>query len=325
MTARRTPNRTGASLVALLLLAALTAGCEEATGEETAGRDGRAPLEVVATMTIVGDLAEQVGGEAVDVEVVVPVGADPHTFEPRPSDAETVEGADFLVSNGGGLEERWLSDMLARSDAEHVALAEGLDARVFDEGEDAGEPDPHFWNDPVIVRDHYVPALVGALAEALPEGEADALAERAEAYTAELDALDAWAGEAVETIPAEQRKLVTTHDAFAYFGERYGVEVPGSLYGVSTESEPSPAEVTELVETIREQEVVAVFVETLTSPELMERVAGEAGVELGEDLLGDSVGEEEGTDTYVGMMVTNISAIVEGLGGQPPAWEGGRE
>ncbi len=322
MTRHRTPLRTAAALTSLLLLGALAAGCEEATGEETGSGSAEGPLAVVATMTIVGDLAEQVGGDAVDVEVVVPVGADPHTFEPRPADAETVEGADFLVSNGAGLEERWLADMLARADAEHVALAEGLDPRIFEEGEDVGEPDPHFWNDPVVVRDHYVPTLVDALAEALPEEEADALAARAEAYTAELDALDAWAAEAVATIPAEQRKLVTTHDAFAYFGERYGVEVPGSLYGVSTESEPTPAEVTELVETIREEEVVAVFVETLTSPELMERVADEAGVALGEELLGDSVGEEAGTDTYVGMMVANISAIVEGLGGQPPAWEG---
>ena len=322
MIARRTLLRTGAPLVALVLLAGLAAGCEEATGEESGWEGGEAPLDVVATMTIVGDLAEQIGGDAVDVDVVVPVGADPHTFEPRPSDAETVEGADFLVSNGAGLEERWLNDMLARSDGTHVALAEGIDPRTFEEGEDAGEPDPHLWNDPVLVRDGYVPALVDALAEALPDDEVEGLSERAEAYTAELDALDAWAAEAVATIPAEQRKLVTTHDAFGYFGQRYGVDVVGTLYGVSTETEPSPAEVTGLVEAIRDEVVVAVFVETLTSPELMERVADEAGVELGEDLLGDSVGEEEGTDTYVGMMRANISAIVEGLGGEPPAWEG---
>lgn len=296
----------------LLVLAALLLGCAEQPEPQA---DAAAPLRVVATMSIVADLTEQVGGDLVHIDVIVPVGADPHTYEPRPGDAQLVEDADLLVSNGAGLEERWLQDMLARSDAIHAELAGDLEPRIFTEGEDVGEPDPHMWNDPILVRDGYLPVLVTALKEALPDEQADDVAERAETYTEELSTLDADLAAAVDTIPDGNRKLVTTHDAFTYFGARYGVTVSGTLYGVSTEVEPSAAEVSELIEVIRDEQVPAVFIETLTDPALMERVASEAGVALGRELLGDSVGEEPGTDTYVGMMRANVGAIVEGLGG----------
>ena len=314
---RATPRHqpAGVAATAIAVLALASTGCDDG---DVAAEEAAGPLSVVATMSIVADLTEQVGGDLVEVETIVPTGADPHTFEPRPGDARLVEQADLLVSNGAGLEERWLSDMLERAGARHVALAADLDPRRFEEGDDAGEPDPHMWNDPLLVRDGYLPALTDALAEALPRDAAEEVAARAEAYTADLDELDAWIADAVATIPEDHRKLVTTHDAFAYFGQRYGVEVVGTLYGVSTEVEPSPAEVAELVDAIRDEGVVAVFIETLTSPELMERVASEAGVELGDDLLGDSVGEEPGTDDYLGMMRANVGAIVEGLGGEDP-------
>ena len=303
--------------IGLLAVGPLLVGCTAAEGTQPATDPDGARVTVVATMSIVGDLAAQVGGADVDVEVIVPVGADPHTFEPRPEDARRLEEADLIVSNGAGLEERWLDDMIARSDAVHVALADGLEPRVLEEGEDAGEPDPHMWNDPVLVRDAYLPRLLGALVDVHPEAAAD-LRARAEECTAELDALDGWIRAAVATVPAGDAKLVTTHDAFAYFGERYGLTVVGTLYGVSTEIEPSAAEVTELVDAIRDEAVPAVFVETLTSPELMQRVAREADVTLGDDLLGDSVGAQDGTDTYAGMIRANVRAIVEGLGGEVP-------
>lgn len=316
-------------LAALLLLPALalTAACaaddagdtDAVAGATQSGEDAPGdPLQVVATMSIVGDLAEQVGGDLVEVEVIVPVGADPHTFEPTPSDAATLEGAQLVVANGAGLEEGWLLSMVEGQQAPLVLLAEGLDLLIVEEGEDAGEVDPHLWNDPVMIYE-YVDALLSAYLEVDPDGE-EVYRANAEAYREVLDELDAWIIEAVETIPPEQRLLVTTHDAFSYFGERYGLTIPGTLYGVSTENEPSAGAVADLVTAIREAGVPTVFVETLANPQLMQRVADESGAEVGDELLGDSVGDPgSGAETYEGMMRYNVNAIVTGLGGEVPS------
>lgn len=312
-----------ALLAAIVLLAACAADGDAepspvATAADVGGDAPADPLRVVATMSVVGDLAEQVGGERVEVEVIVPVGADPHTFEPTPSDAASLEGAQLVVANGAGLEEGWLLRMVEGHEAPLVLLAEGLDLLVVEEGEDAGEVDPHLWNDPVLIYE-YVDALLGAYLEADPDGEEDYRAN-ADAYREVLDALDAWIAQGVETIPSDQRLLVTTHDAFSYFGERYGLTIPGTLYGVSTENEPSAAAVADLVTAIREAGVPTVFVETLANPQLMQRVADESGAEVGDELLGDSVGDPgSGAETYEGMMRYNVTAIVTGLGGEVPS------
>jgi len=133
-------------------------------------------------------------------------------------------------------------------------------------------------------------------------------------YLRELETLHRWIQQQVAQIPPERRKLVTTHDAFRYFGHRYGFKVVGTIWGISTEDEPSAQEIARLVEAIRRERVPAVFVETTINPKLMERVAREAGVRIGPKLYGDSLGPPgSGADTYVGMMRHNVRAIVEAL------------
>ena len=307
-----------------LLLASALAGVSilaacstAASGQDRQNPDAAdaPPVHVVATMSIVADLAEQVGQERVHVDTIVPVGVDPHTFEASPSDAAGVEQADLIVANGSGLEEAWLLEMVSGRDTPVAMLTDGLEPLQGTVGHDADEPDPHMWNDPLLVSS-YVDNLVEALTDVDPEG-GQTYAAQASAYVDGLEALDEWIRTGVETIPTDQRKLVTTHDAFSYFGQRYGFEIVGSLYGVSTEVEPSPTKVAERVADVREAGVPAIFVESLTDPTLMERVAGEAGVELGDELLGDSVGDPgSGTETYDTMLRHNARAIIEGLGGE---------
>jgi manganese/iron transport system substrate-binding protein len=149
---------------------------------------------------------------------------------------------------------------------------------------------------------------------ALDPAGAEAYAANAAAYLRVLDELDGWIAEQVAQVPPERRKLVTTHDAFRYFGERYGLEVVGTIWGISTEREPSAEEVRGLVDAVRAERVPVVFGETSVSPRLLERVARDAGVEVGEPLYGDSLGAPgSGADTYVGMMETNTQRLVAGL------------
>lgn len=306
-------------LVGVLLGGLLLTACAGQAAQAGPADDDRdTELSIVATMSIVGDLAEQVGGERVEVEVIVPVGADPHTFEPTPSDAAVLEGADLIVANGAGLEEAWLLDMVAGHDAPVALLSDGrhdLDVGLL---ELDGDPDPHLWNDPLVVHG-YLAELTDALVAADPDGEQH-YRDGAAAYAEELDRLDAWIEAAVATIPEQQRVLVTTHDAFSYFGERYDLTIPGTLYGVSTEDEPSAAQVAALTEAIRAAGVPTVFVESLVDPRLMERIAGDSGARVGPQLLGDSVGgPDSGAETYLTMMRHNVTAIVDGLGGEVPA------
>ena len=302
------------TLVAASLLTACSA---VASGQDRQGSEAvEGPtISVVATMSIVADLVEQVGQDRVEVDTIVPVGADPHTFEASPSDAAGVEQADLIVANGSGLEEAWLLEMISGRDTPVALLTDDLEPLLGTVGHDQAEPDPHLWNDPLLVIG-YVDHLVEALTDVDPEGAAF-YADQAEAYVEDLEALDAWIRAGVDTVPPEQRRLVTTHDAFSYFGQRYGFEIVGTLYGVSTEVEPSPTKIAELVGDVREAEVPAIFVESLIDPTLMERVAQEAGVELGDELLGDSVGDPgSGAETYDAMLRHNARAIIEGLGGE---------
>lgn len=283
----------------LLLLAAC---------ETSAAGDAERP-HAVATINVIADLVAEVAGDRVDVSSVVPLGGDPHTYEATPSDARLVSDADVVFRNGLGLE-RWLDQLVdATAGGVVVTVTEGLDP-AWDE--EAGAVDPHLWMDPLMVV-RYVEVIRAALTD-LDPGGARAYEQAAAAYVDALHQLDAWIAEQVETVPPERRKLVTTHDAFRYFGERYGLDVVGTIWGTSTEREPSADEIRRLVDAVRDEGVPAVFVETTVSPRLMERVARDAGVRVGEPLYGDSLGAAgSGADTYLGMMRANTSAIVAGL------------
>ena len=266
----------------------------------------------VATISILADFVRAVAGDRLEVVSIVHVGGDPHTYEPVPSDARRIADADVVVRNGLGLE-RWLDRLIATgAKARVVTATEGLDPLLQSDGEYRGHPDPHLWMDPLFAA-AYVRNLEAALSERYPPHAAE-FAERTLRYVERLEALDREITGTLAGIERERRKLVTTHDAFRYFGRRYGVDVVATIWGISTEREPSAREIRAIVDGIRKHDVRVVFVETTVNPALMLRIAEETGIHVGAPLFGDSVGPPgSGADTYLGMMRANAHAVAEGL------------
>lgn len=290
-------------------MALLLAACTPAASSTPA--DGGGQVVVVATMSVFADFAERVGGEHVDVSSIVPVGGDPHTYEPTPSDAVLLASADVVLDNGLGLSP-WFEPLATNVSGALVTLTDG----VADEArQTAGKIDPHMWMVPDYVDRGYVTAIERTLADIDPDNAA-AYAANAAVFREVLSELDAELGAEIATIPVGRRKVVTSHDAYSYFADAYGLEVVGTITGVTTEEEPSARSVSELIDRVRAEQVPAVFFETTINPELAERVARDAGVALGAPLYGDSVGEPgSGADDYVSMMRANVAAIVAGLRG----------
>jgi ABC-type Zn uptake system ZnuABC Zn-binding protein ZnuA len=296
----------------LVLAAGLTliVGCAPAAD----GR-GDARLRVVATTTILADWVRNVGGERVQTDSLLAPGEDAHAFEPIPSDARRLSDADLILAFGFGLEP-WLADLHAASGSSVplVEVSEGLEARPAAEEEgEHGALDPHVWFD-VRRAMAAVERVRDALTEVDPPGETTYRAN-AEAYIAELEALDEWIVEQVATLPVERRKLVTSHDTFAYFAERYGFVVVGSLLPTSTEAaSPSAQDILRLAEAIRREGVPAVFPENVTTGSLLNQVAEEAGVEVVGPLYTDALGPAGSpADTYLGLMHFDVETIVAAL------------
>jgi zinc/manganese transport system substrate-binding protein len=293
------------SALALAVAVALTAsGCGDSDGDEGAGGGG---ADVVATTAIAGDLVRSVGGDRVDVDTLVPADADPHDFEPRPSDAVALAGADLVVRSGGDLDE-WLDDLIesAGGDAAEVTLLDSVRA--------LGD-DPHWWQDPrntMLAAE----AVRDALVDADPDGRR-AYERNAALYVRELRALDHEIERCMQRVPAEKRKLVTTHDSLRYFAERYDVEVIGSVIpALSTQAQPSAKDVDALVEQIEDEGVEAIFPEAAVSQRLERSISRESGADVGRELWADSLGGEgSGADTYVNAMRANADALAEGMSG----------
>jgi zinc/manganese transport system substrate-binding protein len=297
------------------LAAAVVAGCGSDAGESNA------EPSAVATTTQVADLVQNVGGERVAVHRFLAPNADPHEYEPRPSDAEAVFEADVVFRSGGDLDD-WLSEVLdnAGGDAEEVTLIEAIPTgRLRGAGELAGEGaeavDPHWWQDPrnaILV----VEAIADALAAADPGG-ADAYRRNADRYAARLEQLDRGIARCIRLVPPDQRKLVTTHDSYGYFADRYGIEVVGALIpSSSSQAQPSAGATVELTEQIDEEGVKAIFPESALDPRLERAVADETGATVGEALWADSLGPEGSDgDTYVGALAADTAALVEGMTG----------
>lgn len=289
------------------LLAVSLWGCvsEAAPGGETQ----RPRLRVVATTTLVADWVREVGGERVQVQSLIPPGADSHTFQPAPAAAAALQKADLLFAVGLGLE-GWLSKLIASAGAEgKVAwVSQGIPPRTGPE-----RVDPHFWFD-LRHTQRAVVTIQEALGARDPEG-AELYRRRSQAYQERLVALDSWVRQEVATLPPERRKLVTAHGALGYFGEAYGIRIVGAVIaGPSTEREPTAREMVDLVERIRAEGVPAVFVEEGLSPKLAEQIAREAGVRLVNALYVESLGPP-GSDaqSYEAMIRHNVRTIVAAL------------
>jgi ABC-type Zn uptake system ZnuABC Zn-binding protein ZnuA len=300
-----------------LLVAVLAAGAAAwVAGGCTEGTSGGRDLTVVATTTQVADFVENVGGDRVEVRRLLRPGADPHEYEPRPSDALAVADASVVFRSGGDVD-GWLDNVIegAGGRARQVTLIDHVPV-VLKKG---GETDPHWWQDPRNVV-HAVNAIRDALGAADPAGRSG-YARRAARYSERLRRLDASIARCFRGVPASRRKVVTTHDALGYFTRRYRIELVGSVIpSLSTQAQASARDVQRLVERIRSEHVRAVFPESQLNPRLERAIANEAGVGVGKALWADSLGPDgSGASTYLDATAANAGAMAAGMGATDPA------
>ncbi len=282
-----------------------------------------APLKVVATTGMIADAARQIGGDQVAVKGLMGPGVDPHAYRQTRSDIVAMTRADLILWHGLYLEaqmEDFFHDLGRKRPV--VAVAEGVDKSKLRAHDDyADKYDPHVWMSPAVWRDVVV-EVQEALTEARPEA-ADFFAANAQTHLAEIDQLEAYGKQVLADVPENNRVLVTAHDAFGYFGEEYGYEVLG-IQGISTQSEAGLNRIGELVDTLVDQQLTAVFVESSVSDRSMRAlIEGAAAkghdVGIGGELYSDAMGEP-GTyeGTYIGMLDHNISVIAGALGADVP-------
>lgn len=307
----------------MLIVALLLVSCRPAASTPKAA----IPRNAVATLSFLADIAQHVAGDRLQVSSLLPSGVDPHSYEPTPADVAKVANCAVLIVNGAGLE-AFLERLLRNVGGERLIIeaSAGLVSRTVKEGEAVEqegehehehehehEIDPHFWLDPNLAI-RYVENIRDGLSQADPQG-ATVYAAHAAAYIAQLQELDAWIREQVAQIPPERRLLVTNHESFGYFADRYGLRIVGTIIpSVSTGAAPSAQQLARLVDAIRESGAPAIFLEMGSNPKLAQQLAQETGIKVVMDLythsLGTTSGEESG---YMGMIRHNVKRIVEAL------------
>ena len=286
-----------------------------------------APLDVLATVGMISDVAQSVAGECAAVSTLMGPGVDPHYYAATPADVDKIAGAELIFFVDRTLEER-LADVLDRFRDRTPSV--GLAGAAFDAAdllEDPDEPgviDPHLWMD-VSRWSRIAPVIAEAIAQARPDC-ADAMARNVDALSTQMAALHAWVGEAIATIPEGNRILVTAHDAFYYFADAYGLDASEAIEGISTASEASIGDIRAVAAFVVERGVPAVFAETTINPRTIEALVAEVrslghDVVIGGALFSDAMGDE-GTQegTYIGMVRANTVTIVQALGGTVPDW-----
>lgn len=277
-----------------------------------------APLKVVASFSILADFAREIGGERVAVTALVGPDADAHAWQPRPSDARTVMEADVVIANGLGFD-TWMERLAASAGNRRVILAaDGVntleqhdDHAHHGHGHDHGPVDPHAWQSVANAR-IYARNIATALIAADAAGEAH-YRQRLARYDAELAALDADIRDRFAALPEAARKVVTSHDAFAYFGAAYGVRFL-SAAGVGNRSEVSAAAMARLIRQLRKEQVPVVFIENVNDARLIERIGSEGGARVGGTLYSDALSGPDGpAASYVAMMRHNADTILAGI------------
>jgi ABC-type Zn uptake system ZnuABC Zn-binding protein ZnuA len=298
---------------AAILLAAVTAGASLLAGC-TGGGPGGSPsapgtgIRVIATTTVLADIVRNVGGTCVDVTSIVPAGVGPEDYEPKPEDARRLADAKLIVSNGVGLDD-FLGKLLASnaSDAPRLVLGDGIPTIDL-----VGRPNPHFWLDPSLVRQYFVPAIARELEAVAPACSATVQTNALD-YARQLDDLDAALQAKVATIPAANRKLVTFHDAFPYFARHFGFDLVGVIVA-NVGQDPTAAALASLVDTVKAAGVKAVFSEAQFSPKLAQTLADEAGVRtVVSDILTDALGPNG--ETYLALMRWDVDRVAGALSG----------
>ena len=280
-----------------------------------------APLNVVASFSILADMTSRIGGDRIELHTLVGRDADAHVYQPTPADAKKLAQAQLVVVNGFGFE-GWI-DRLVKSSGYRgpiVTATRGVPAlgRPHDGDHDhhdahEGDADPHAWQDLANAL-RYADNIAAALAAANPAGKAISAAN-AEQYKTELRVLDGEIRQSFSAIPAARRKVVTTHDAFAYFGRAYGLSFIAPV-GINTEAEPSAAGIGKIIRQIRKEKIPAVFMESISDPRLLERIRQESGAAIGGTLYSDSLSPSDGpAPSYLEMMRYNAKTLAAALAG----------
>lgn len=299
-------------LLPLLAVVVLAAGC----GSTSSSKPGT--IDVVVTTTQLGDIVRNVGGDAVDVHQILKPNTDPHDYEPRPKDIQATAGAKLVITSGDQLD-AWMGDVIKNAGGSPATLDAGAGRPVALPGESSGPEasrfDPHWWHDPRNVE-FAVAKIRDALARADPAKTAE-IDTGATKYLNKLEALDAGIEKCMASVPQDQRKLVTDHDAFNYFAKRYGIDVVGAVIpSQTTQAQPSAGDLADLTATIRREHVKAIFPESSINPKLADAIARETGASSDHTLYGDTLGAKGSAGaTYLTMEAANADAMVRGFTG----------
>jgi ABC-type Zn uptake system ZnuABC Zn-binding protein ZnuA len=278
---------------------------------------------VLVVESFLADIAQNIAGDRLTVETLIPTGVDPHAFEPSPRDVARIADSSLLIISGAGLE-KWLQKTLDNAGGQHVVIeaSKGLQGRAPREGEEAGHPDttpqelavdPHFWLDPLnVIR--YVENIRDGLITMDPAGQ-DTYTRNAAAYILQLKQLDEDIRAQVEQIPPERRMIVTNHESLGYFADRYGLQIIGAVIpSVSSDASPSAQQLAHLIDRVRSTGVSAIFLEVGANSRLAEQIAAETDIKVVTGLNTESLTREDGpAPTYLEMMRENTRLIVEAL------------
>ena len=293
-------------LLTSLLAIAACAGSNSASG----GNSAR--LTIVATTTQLADFARNVAGTRANVVGLLAPSRDPHAYEPTPSDIKDVSAARVVVANGVGLDD-WIDRLVktAGNSPKLVRASDGIHLRPGDGESPIG--DPHIWFDPRNAQ-HIVAEIRDALIAADPNGAAG-YRSRAKAYDASLHDMDREIASLINAVPVSQRTLVTNHDAFGYFADRYGIRIVGAaIPSLSTAAEPNVRNLARLASKVRTEHVAVVFAEESVDAKLERALARDAGVRVGPKLYGDTLADtDQPAGTYIGMMRVNAERLVAGF------------
>lgn len=282
-----------------------------------------APLKVVASFSILGDLVKQVGDTNVEVQTLVGADSDAHVFQPSPADGKKIANASIVFINGLGFE-GWMERLIASTDYKGnvVVVSDGIGKTLTMHDEDGHNhtehdaharaiTDPHAWQN-IANTSKYVRNIANALSAADPANAKNYL-RNADVLDKELSTLDRWVKSEIAKVPATKRKVISSHDAFGYFANAYGVAFLAPV-GVSTEAEPSAKDMKKLIEQIKQNGVRAIFVENMGSAKLVQQLASEAGAVVGPTLYADALSKSDGVaSSYQAMFKTNVAKIVEAM------------
>lgn len=294
-----------------IVLISLLAACSNAN-EGEAGED---KLQIVATYSIIADMTENIVGDKAEVYSMVPIGTDPHMYDPLPADTGKVSSAELIFYNGLNLEtgKGWFQDLMKVTNKNEVAFAvsdEVTPMYLTEKGKET-QVDPHAWLD-IQNSIKYVDVITKRVIEQDPDNKEYYLNNQT-AYVKELNELDQYAKEEVNKIPQEQRILVTSEGAFKYFSKAYGFE-SAFIWEINTDSQGTPEQMKRIISIIEENQVPALFLETSVNPKTMETISNETGVPIHSKIFTDSLAKKgEDGDTYIKMIQWNIDKVIEGL------------